>query len=80
MQNYIDNCKKESGKHAVYPDQSNVHFENFENITIDSDSITPREKKNRSEENIQEYHKIPYDKIEVNQSIEKNASKKLNKK
>ena len=45
MQTYIDSCKKESEKHAAYPEQSNVHFENVANITVDSDSITPREKK-----------------------------------
>ena len=61
MQTYIDSCKKESEKHAAYPEQSNVHFENVANITVDSDSITQREKQNGSEENIQEDHKTPYD-------------------
>ena len=45
MQNYIDSCHKESERHAAYLEQSTGNFENVADITVDSASVIPQEKK-----------------------------------
>ena len=45
MQNYIDSCHKESERLAAYPEQSTSNFENIVNITVESASLIPQEKK-----------------------------------
>ena len=44
LRTYIDSFHKESEGHAVYTEQSTAHFNNFSNITVDSDIITPQKK------------------------------------
>ena len=50
LQNYIDSCHKESERHAAYPEHITAHFNNVENITVNSDSITHRRKNGREED------------------------------
>ena len=38
----------------MYLDESTANFENFVNITVDSDSVLPQEKQNDDEEDCQE--------------------------
>ena len=45
MREHIDSCHKESKICAAYPEYSTAYFNKVENITIDSDSITPQKKK-----------------------------------
>ena len=40
---------KESERHTAYPEQRTVHFENVANITVDSDSVFTKNKKNGSD-------------------------------
>ena len=42
---YIDSSHKKPERRAAYPEQITVHFENIDNITIDSASVIPKEKK-----------------------------------
>ena len=49
---------------AAYPEHSTAYFNNFANITINSDSITPKNKQNMREENSQKDHEIPFDENE----------------
>ena len=42
LRTYIDNVKKDC---TAYLEQNTLHFENVANITVNSDSITPHEKK-----------------------------------
>ena len=72
MQEHIDSCQKESGKHVAYSEQRTAYFEDAGNITIDSASVIPQQKKNVSKEDLQEN---PYDKNEVNRSIRETRAK-----
>ena len=67
MQNYIDSCHKELERRAAYPEQSTTNFENVANITVDSDSVIPKDKQNGGEKYRQE---IPYSENEANNSIQ----------
>ena len=63
LRTYIDSCHKESERCAVYPEHSTEYFNNFENITANSYSVTPQKKKNGREEYCQENHKIHFNKM-----------------
>ena len=67
MFTYIDSCQKESERHAEYPKQSTVYFENIANIITSRDCVIPQEKKNGSEEDRQA---DPYEINDANKSIE----------
>ena len=69
MREHIDSCQKEFKISAVYPEHSTAHLNNIANITIESDSITPKNEKNGREENSQKYQNIPFDKNEAKNSI-----------
>ena len=47
MKNYIDSVKKER---AAYPEQNTAYFEKKSNITVNSDSLFPQQKKKALEE------------------------------
>ena len=66
-------------KRAAYLEQSTINVENVATITLDSDSVIPREKQNGSEEDNQEYRKIPYKKNMAKKIIETTGAKLLNK-
>ena len=83
MQTYINRCHKESERHAAYPEQSTEHFNNFANITVNGDSITPQKDQILREEDHQEYCQTLFNKNEENKSIissktiESNANNKI---
>ena len=74
MKNYIDRFHKESEIRAACPEQSTPHFENVDNITVDSDSVIPQEKKTGSEKYQQANY---YEENESNKSTEEIVSKKV---
>ena len=49
MQEHIDSCHKGSEIRTTYTEQNTAHFNNVENITIDSEGIFPQKKKNGRE-------------------------------
>ena len=69
LQTYIDCCHQESERHALYPEQGIVHFNNMANITIDNNSITPQRRQNEREEHHQKDCQILFNKNEENKSI-----------
>ena len=64
IREHIDSCYKGSKSCAEYLEHSTAHFNNVANITIDSDSITPKNKKNWREENSQKDHEILFNENE----------------
>ena len=45
MKTYIDSFHKESERRAAYPEHSTANFEIVANITVNSASVIPQEKK-----------------------------------
>ena len=54
---------------AAYPEQNTLHLENVENLSIVSDSITPKKTQNGREEDSQECFHILFNENEANKSI-----------
>ena len=51
IKTYIDICKK---KCVAYPEQRTAYLENIVNITVDSDSVIPQEKKTFGRDNLRQ--------------------------
>ena len=62
MREHIDSWHKESENPAAYPEHGTANFNNIANITIDSDSINPKNKRNGKEGKIQKDCEIPSEK------------------
>ena len=50
MSEHSDNCHKESEIRAAYPEHSTAHFEEFLEITVNSNSEVPPGKQNGNKE------------------------------
>ena len=74
MQDYIHSCHKKSERRSAYLEQSTVNLVNFAKIIVNTASVYTQLKQNRNQKDDQA---SPYNKTEVDKSIEKNASKNI---
>ena len=47
MREHISSFHKKYESHAAYPEQSTANFKNIANINVDSDTMTPQNKKRK---------------------------------
>ena len=52
--NYVDSCHKESEIRAAYLEKSTSHFKNVANITVDSDSVIPQDRKKKARNTVRQ--------------------------